>query len=286
MPGRLGGRDDPLGAAALSRTGYRHRADRGLGLNAGCGAFVESGITDDRLRKDSEMRRTLPRLAAATAASALTVAATAGTAMAQETEVPEPDTFTSMYTVMATPDTVVDSDGGSAPGEPGATGEFHFRINSEQEIICYDITLRGVTGEYQSPAKTATHIHEANVGEPGPPRLAFPDPTGDGDVRTSSGCMQGPFTTGLEGDNGEDTGTGFSLSRIEANPAGFTADTHTAEYAAGTVRGQLSEVPMGGVETGAGGASHAAAGYAIGAAGLAAAAGAGVVLVRRSRARG
>lgn len=232
------------------------------------------------------MRRTLPRLAAVTAASALTFAATAGIAMAQETEVPEPDTFTSMYTVMATPDTIINNDGESVPGEPGATGEFNFRINSDDEIICYDITLRGVTGEYESPAKTATHVHEANVGEPGPPRLAFPDPTGDGDVRTSSGCLQGPFTTGLEGDDGQDTATGFSLSQIEANPAGFTADTHTAEYAPGTVRGQLTEVPMGGVETGAGGASNDAAMYAIGAAGLAAVAGAGVVLVRRSRAQG
>ncbi|BBG03983.1 MULTISPECIES: CHRD domain-containing protein [Pseudonocardia] len=232
------------------------------------------------------MHRTLPRLAAVTAASALTFVATAGIAMAQETEVPEPDTFTSMYTVMATPDTIINNDGESVPGQPGATGEFNFRINSDDEIICYDITLRGVTGEYESPAKTATHIHEANAGEPGPPRLAFPNPSGDGDTRNSSGCMQGPFTTGLEGDNGQDTATGFTLSQIEANPAGFSADTHTAEFAAGTVRGQLTEVPMGGVETGAGGASNDAAMYAVGAAGLAAVAGAGVVLVRRSRAQG
>ncbi|MEQ3552907.1 CHRD domain-containing protein [Pseudonocardia nematodicida] len=232
------------------------------------------------------MRRNLPRLAAVTAASALALTATAGIAMAQETEVPEPDTFTSMFTVMATPDEVIDNDGNPAPGEPGATGEFNFRINSDEEIICYDITLNGVTGEYESPAKTATHIHEAAAGEPGPPRLAFPNPEGEGDTRTSSGCMQGPFTTGLEGDNGEDTATGFTLAQIEANPAGFTGDTHTAEYAPGTVRGQLMEVPMGGVETGAGGASDNSAAYALGAAGMAAAAGAGVMLVRRSRAQG
>lgn len=150
---------------------------------------------------------------------------------------PELDSFTSMYTVMATPDTIINNDGASVPGQPGATGEFNFRINSDDEVICYDITLRGVTGEYQSPAATATHIHEAAAGRPGPPRISFPNPQGDGDVRTSSGCMQGPFTTGLEGDNGQDTGTGFSLKQIEANPAGFTGDTHTAEFAAGTVRG-------------------------------------------------
>lgn len=232
------------------------------------------------------MRRTLPRLAAVTAAGALTFAGTAGIAVAQETEVPKPSSFTSMYTVTATPDMVISSDNAPVPGQPGASGEMHFRINSDDEIICYDITLRGVTGEYESPAKTATHIHEARAGAAGPPRLAFPNPTGDGDVRTSSGCLQGPFTTGLERD-GQDTGAGFSLARIEADPAAFFGDTHTAEYAAGAVRGQLVEVPMGGVETGAGGtASDGGAAYAAGAAGLVALAGVGVVLVRRSRSQG
>lgn len=232
------------------------------------------------------MRRSLPRLAAVTAASALAFAATAGTAFAQDGSVPEPDSFTSMYTVSATPDMIISGEGQPVPGQEGATGEFNYRLNSDEEIVCYDLTLRGVTGEYESPAKTATHIHEAAAGESGPPRLSFPDPQGDGDVRTSSGCMQGPFTSGLEGDNGQDTATGFSLKEIEANPSAFFGDTHTAEFSAGAVRGQLMEVPMGGVETGAGGSSTDAAAYAIGAAGVAAAAGAGIVLVRRSRAQG
>lgn len=231
------------------------------------------------------MRRTLPRLAAVAAAGALTFVATAGVATAQDGEVSEPAEFTSMYTVTAGPDTIINNDGAQVPGQPGASGEMNFRINSDEEIICYDITLRGVTGEYRSPAKTATHIHEAVTGEAGPPRLAFPNPSGDGDVRTSSGCMQGPFTTGLEGPNGQDTATGFTLERIEANPASFFGDSHTAEFAAGAVRGQLTEVPMGGVETGAGGASDATGAYAAGAAGLIAAGGAGVVLARRVRAR-
>lgn len=169
------------------------------------------------------------------------------------TEVDRPDTFTSAYTVMATPEEVVDGDGNAAPGEPGATGTFDFMINSEEEIICYDITVEGVTPPYESPAKTATHIHEANLGEGGPPRLAFANPEGDGDVLTSSGCLQGPFTTGLEDDDGNDHGEGFSLAQIEANPAGFSADTHTAEFVPGAVRGQLQQVPVGGVETGLGG---------------------------------
>jgi hypothetical protein len=36
-----------------------------------------------------------------------------------------------------------------------------------------------------------------------------------------------------------DTGTGFSVAQIEANPEGFFADTHTEEFAAGAIRGQI-----------------------------------------------
>lgn len=229
------------------------------------------------------MRRSVPRLAAVTAAAAVTFVLTAGTGLAQDGQVDEPDSFTSMFTVSATPDMVIGQNGEPAPGQPGASGEFDYRINSDDEIICYDLTLRGVTGDYASPARTATHIHEAATGQAGPPRLAFPNPAGDGDVRTSSGCLKGPFTTGVMAD-GQDTGTGFSLKEIEANPSSFFGDTHTQGFTAGTVRGQLTPVPMGGVETGAGGSTGVAP-YAVGAAGLVAAAGAGTVLVRRGRAR-
>jgi hypothetical protein len=219
---------------------------------------------------------------AATAALALTLFA-AAPANAEEA-VDEPAEFTSAFTVMATPDQVINNDGVAAPGQEGATGRFTFRINSDLEIICYDITLEGVSGDYMSPAKTATHIHQANAGQPGPPRIAFPNPTPVGDgPRTSSGCLQGPFTTGVMA-NGADTGDGFSLAAIEANPAGFSADSHTVDFPAGVVRGQLSAVPVGGVGTGAGGTAQspdAAAPFAIAAAGAAAAGLAALVLVRR-----
>ncbi|MDT9591789.1 CHRD domain-containing protein [Nocardioides zeae] len=195
--------------------------------------------------------RPVLRLTALAGAAALTLAATAAPASA-ETEVPEPDSFTSAFTVMATPDTIINPDGEAVPGEEGATGTFTFRVNSDEEIICYDITLQGVTGEYESPAKTATHIHAAPAGQGGPPRIAFPNPEGDDSSRTSSGCLQGPFTTGVEAD-GADTGDGFTLADLEADPASFSADTHTAEFVAGAVRGQLTEIPVGGVDTGAGG---------------------------------
>ena len=205
-----------------------------------------------------------------------------GTASA-ETEVTEPATFTSAFTAMATPEAVVNPDGVATPGEPGASGSFMYRINSDLEVICYDITLSGVTPPFQSPAKTATHVHQAAAGQAGPPRLAFPDPEDDGSGRlVSSGCLQGPFTTGVLAD-GSDTGTGFTLAQIEADPSSFSTDTHTAASPAGAVRGQLTAITAGGVETGAGGtAEDPAAGTALlTVAGLGALAAGGAVALRR-----
>jgi hypothetical protein len=192
---------------------------------------------------------------AALAGAALLFGATAPAAA--ETEVAEPSSFTSAFTVMATPDQVLNADGVPTPGPAGATGTFDFRVNSDLDIICYDITLTGISGDYQSPAKTATHIHEAVAGKAGPPRIAFPNPAPIGDgPRTSSGCLQGPFTTGIIA-NGVDTGEGFTLAKLEANAAGFAADSHTVANPAGAVRGQLSQVPVGGVQTGGGGTADA-----------------------------
>ncbi|MGB2720559.1 MAG: CHRD domain-containing protein, partial [Rhodococcus sp. (in: high G+C Gram-positive bacteria)] len=162
---------------------------------------------------------------------------------------------------MATPDQVLNGEGVATPGQPGATGTFTLRINSDLDIVCYDIALEGVTGDYMSPAKTATHLHQAAAGAAGPPRLAFPNPTPIGDgPRTSSGCMQGPFTTGLTPAGATaDSGTGFTLDQIEADPAAFAADTHTVDFSAGAVRGQLTQIPVGSVATGGGGAALAAA---------------------------
>ena len=39
--------------------------------------------------------------------------------------------------------------------------------------------------------------------------------------------------------NGQDTGTGFKLSQIEANPSDFMADVHSSLAVPGAVRGQF-----------------------------------------------
>ncbi|ORY58015.1 hypothetical protein BCR35DRAFT_271277 [Leucosporidium creatinivorum] len=153
-----------------------------------------------------------------------------------------PFDFTSTYTAWATPDQVVNANSTPTPGEEGAYGHFSYGINAPQEIICYNITVF-ISGNYSSPAKTATHIHEAAYGRNGPPRIAFPNPTVTSPIdefgrRVSVGCLQGPFTTGLA-PTGTDTGEGFSLAQIEANPPGFFTDVHTAAFTAGAIRGQL-----------------------------------------------
>ena len=225
---------------------------------------------------------TLGGVATATAIAVLGAAAPASA----ETAVDAPASFTSAFTVMATPDQVLNADGVATPGPAGASGTFDFRVNSDLDIICYDITVSGISGDYQSPAKTATHIHAAAAGAAGPPRIAFPNPAPVGDgPRTSAGCLQGPFTTGVLA-NGADTGTGFTLAQLEADPAGFAADTHTVANPAGAVRGQLVRVPVGGVQTGGGGSAaasdpSAAIGVGLGAVTLAALAG---VVVHRRRA--
>jgi len=90
-----------------------------------------------------------------------------------------------------------------------------------------------------SPAKTATHIHQAAKGASGPPRIAFPNPVGDDFRRVSVGCITGPFTTGVLA-AGVDTGVGFKVAQIEKDPAAFFTDAHTKLFSLGVVRGQLA----------------------------------------------
>ncbi|KAH7110296.1 hypothetical protein B0J11DRAFT_205853 [Dendryphion nanum] len=149
--------------------------------------------------------------------------------------------FTSTHLVHAVPENVVN---GTEPtgGLAGASGTFNFGINSHLNTICYNITLHNFQGDFESPATTATHIHEAAVGASGPPRIAFPNPQpldAAGTIRGTAGCITGPFTTGVLAEE-KDTGEGFHVSQIEANPAAFMADVHSSLALPGAVRGQLA----------------------------------------------
>jgi hypothetical protein len=150
-----------------------------------------------------------------------------------------PFVFTSTYEVVASPNQVVDSANEFTGGLEGCTGLFNFGINSHENVICYNITIDGFEGDYQSPATSATHIHEAAVGKAGPPRIAFPNPVEISEGRRSSiGCLRGPFKTGVV-TNGTDSGDGFHVKEIEENPAGFFSDVHSSLAVPGATRGQL-----------------------------------------------
>lgn len=148
--------------------------------------------------------------------------------------------FTSTWKVVGTPEQVVN---GTTPtgGLPGNKGVYLFGIDSHTNTICYHITLYNFQGEYESPADTATHVHQGNKGMTGPPRIVFPDPvaTKDPNVRTSVGCVTGPFKTGVIV-NGADTGDGFDVKRIEENPKNYYADVHSSEAVPGANRGQFA----------------------------------------------
>lgn len=230
-------------------------------------------------------RRPLHYLAPALGIAPLVALLTIGTATAQDSSVPEPDSFTSAFRVQLTPEQVVDSG-----GQAGASGTFDLRLNSDEEVLCYDITLRGVTPPFMSPARTATHVHEGAPGAAGPARIVFPDPqSGTGDERRSSGCLSVPSEVGIvpEGST-QDTGAGFSLKQIEADPTAFYGDNHTETDPKGAVRGQFrAALPVGGLDTGAGGAAApsgppAAVTAGVVLAGVAALAGTAVAVRRRA----
>ncbi len=264
--------------------------------------------------------------ATALAASTLTLGFLASPATADtnadagsaDNRVAEPEEFTSAFIAEATPEQVVPNDAG--PGQvEGASGTFVFGIDSVNEVICWDIVVTGLSTDYQSLAKTSTHIHENVAGQNGPPRIAFPNPgpvSDDPDAeRTSSGCAEGPLTTGLTPVGGPVTGAGFELAQLEEDleAEAFSADTHTTDAVPGAIRGQLvfsqeildalnegddapgapgdgddaadeeseRRVPIGGVRTGDGGSASALplglmAAFTIGAAGAA-----GAVALRR-----
>jgi hypothetical protein len=129
-------------------------------------------------------------------------------------------------------------------GEPGATGVFDLRLDAVNDLVCYEITLTGVSGGYASPALTATHIHEGAFGTTGPPRVVFDDPqpvdADDPDgTRRSSGCVDAGAPAFPDGAMDPDPGAGFTVAQLEASPDGFYLDSHTEAFPGGAVRGQL-----------------------------------------------
>lgn len=104
------------------------------------------------------------------------------------------------------------------PGDPDGSGNAEVTIVDAVDNVCYEIN--DVTGI--SPA-TAAHIHRGAPGVAGPPVVTLQAPT-DGE---SQGCIQAPEAIADE---------------IEANPAGFYINVHTADFPNGAIRGQLRDL--------------------------------------------
>jgi len=107
-------------------------------------------------------------------------------------------------------------DGEQPAGDPVGTGTATFRLRSGQGQVCYQLAVKNL------PAAVAAHIHKGASGVAGPVviPLATPDQSG-----ASHGCTA--VTRPL-------------VAAILADPAGYYANVHTAEFPAGAVRGQLT----------------------------------------------
>lgn len=102
------------------------------------------------------------------------------------------------------------------PGDPDGTGTAFFTLNQGLGEICFELTVANI-----DPA-TASHIHRAGVGVPGPVVVPLVAPTGG----SSSGCaVVDPVL----------------IMEIRQFPERFYVNVHNPAFPAGAVRGQLSK---------------------------------------------
>jgi hypothetical protein len=101
-------------------------------------------------------------------------------------------------------------------GDPVGTGTATFRLRSGQGQVCYQLAVKNL------PKAVAAHIHKGAPGVAGPVVVPLATPNEAG---ASSGCVAVARTL---------------VAAILADPAGYYANVHTAEFPAGAVRGQLA----------------------------------------------
>jgi len=101
------------------------------------------------------------------------------------------------------------------PGDPDGTGTAWFWINPGQGEVCYVLEVENI-----APA-TASHIHVAPAGVPGPIVIPLNPPTSG----SSSGCAEADRSL---------------LVDILVNPSAYYVNVHNADFPPGAVRGQLS----------------------------------------------
>jgi hypothetical protein len=100
-------------------------------------------------------------------------------------------------------------------GDPDGSGLARITLNAGQATVCWELTVRDIM-----PA-TASHIHKAPAGQPGPVVVPLSPPTSG----SSSGCT---------------TASPTLIADIIENSDRYYVNVHNDEYPAGAVRGQLS----------------------------------------------
>lgn len=147
------------------------------------------------------------------------------------------------------------------PGDPDGTGTAALTFG--QDSICYTLEVADI-----EPA-AAAHIHEGGPDVAGPVVVPLEEVPAEG---MSSGCA--------------DVDPALIADILE-DPSEYYVNVHNAEFPDGAVRGQLTQMPVGGVETGGGGTAGFEHAELLLAGGLALTVGIGGILLNsRRRARG
>ncbi|HEX2150320.1 MAG TPA: CHRD domain-containing protein [Actinomycetota bacterium] len=97
------------------------------------------------------------------------------------------------------------------------TGTAEVDINSDENQICYEITLEGVQNVQ------AAHIHSGSAEEAGPVVVNLEY---EGDDQGADKCVDGVSESDLED--------------ISEDPSNFYVNVHSEQYPDGAVRGQLA----------------------------------------------
>lgn len=98
------------------------------------------------------------------------------------------------------------------------TGTAQVEINSDENQICYEISLEGVENV------RAAHIHSGKSGEAGAVLVSLEYP--EGEDQGADKCVDGVSESDLED--------------IAEEPANFYVNVHSEQYPDGAVRGQLA----------------------------------------------
>ncbi len=108
------------------------------------------------------------------------------------------------------------------PGDLNASGLASLTLNQGQGEVCFDLSWEDIDGTV-----TASHIHVAPPGTPGPVVVPlFVDQSFPG-TGTASGCA-----------GGVDEGL---IKAIRQDPAAYYVNTHSTVFPAGAIRGQLGK---------------------------------------------